>query len=943
MNRFLVVDLETTGNNPDKDKIIQVGAVLIEDNQIKDEYNSYVYTDREIPQFIQEMTGISNKMVETAPSIEQVMAELLPLLDNSIFVAHNADFDLGFIQRVLEETGYLPFSGYVLDTLALSRIILPMAESYKLSNITEELEITLDSPHRADEDSKATADLFIQLMKQLKAMPLIYLQRLQEIIKEKNRDLGVIIDQITTLKINNHQQDEQEYLIVNQLALQYPEENIEESKKNTYSFKDLETIFDKDGLLFKGFSNFELREVQKDMANAVWEAFNDSGHLFVEAGTGTGKSLAYLIPGIFWAKEHDEKVVIATHTINLQEQLFTRDIPLLKEILPFNFQAAVLKGRNNYLCLRKFEQQLSQQKSLNLTPDQTTDLAQILTWVALSKTGDAEEINLSLSGRNIWNQIRSDADSCLNRQCHWFRNCFYHRAKNKAQTADLIITNHSLLLTSLKTEHHILPAYDKLVIDEAHQFTEVASRHLGIEITYYQAVSLLQRFYKDARNGFLVKVINVLLSANDPDKTVIADKIKNKIIPNVLRVEENINSYFSLLHDYLNQLTKKQDIGRKVLRITEKIKSNSDFKKVLQISENIYIDLSEWVNEMETVKQLLANVEEDEELYTDFNGILKDLRDFMHQFSEWNSLDNNNKVYWVETGTTSRKISAYLYAVPIEIGPYIKDFLFDKLDSVVLTSATLSVNGAFNFTIGEFGFEEKSEEVRAISLSSPFDYQKQAAVYIPKDFPSIQEVKEDIYIENMVKKIAETAITFNGRTLVLFTSHQMLKRAYGMIKPMLEPFQIKVLGHGIDSNSRSKLTKRFASNSQTILFGTNSFWEGVDVPGEALSALIIARLPFTPPDNPLFEAKSERLKSLGRNPFMELSVPQAVIRFKQGFGRLIRTKNDQGAVIVFDRRIVESRYGKAFINSLPKTNIVYQPFSNIIEHIENRLKVRQNS
>ncbi len=934
MYRYVVIDVETTGNKPYEDKIIQVGAVLIENNEIKDTYSSLVYTDYLIPEFIQELTRINNQMLKSAPTIDEVMLQLLPLLENSIFVAHNASFDYEFIQLALEEAGYMSFSGLIIDTLQLSKILLPMSQSYKLEIITDELEIMHDNPHNAIDDAKATAILFIKLLDILKDMPLIYLQKLNEIFKKNNQDLSFVLEEFIKEKLNNYETNEDiNFITHSQIVLK---KEIEETITEDIAIDQtqVESMFEINGLLTEKFPDFELRQAQKEMSKEIWNAFLDNIHLMVEAGTGTGKTLAYLIPAIYWSKEQGEKVVISTHTINLQEQLFNKDIPLLKEILPFGFSATILKGRNNYICLRKFEIKLLQFNSIDLSNENLVDITQILTWLTLTNTGDVEEINLSLSGRNLWNELRSDADSCLNRLCPWFKLCYYHRVKQKAQMADIIITNHSLLLTNYKTEHRILPAYNRLIIDEAHQFEGVALKHLGYELNQNQFNYFLLKYYKDAKNGFLISVVNELLSSKNPDQINIANNIKNEMIPLITQINDEAQSYFDLISDYVNLTVKKSDINRKTLRIVDKIVKTNEWEKILGVANNVQIKLTEWLNQMENINQQMNSVGIDENLYADFSGYIKDLKKIIFVFSEWNKANDSNMVYWIESVLRGKKIISYLYAVPIEIGPLIRNSLIDKLDSVIMTSATLSVNDSFSYASKDFGFDSDDEELRKILLPSPFNYKEQAMVYVPNDVPYIQDVSEDKYIEHIARNIADLTLIMDGRTLVLFTSHTMLQKTYRLLKDILASNQIKVLGHGIDSSSRSKLTKNFISNSKTILLGTNSFWEGVDIPGDNLSALVIVRLPFTPPNNPVHEAKEEKLKANQKNSFMELSVPQAVIRFKQGFGRLIRTQKDRGVVVIFDRRIVESRYGKIFINSLPPVNIKYQSFSKILKNIE---------
>jgi len=936
VNRFIIVDLETTGNNPENDSIIQVGAVVLEDFKIKEVFSSFVYSTQEIPEYIQELTGITPNMLKDAPPINEVINKLLPLMEDTVFVAHHVPFDLQFLNKQLEINGYMPFTGIVLDTLDLARILLPMAQSYKLDAVTQELEIRHDNPHRADDDAMATAKLLLHLYELLQEMPLIYLQRLQDLMLKESRDISLFIEEIIVTK--QLRAEDNNYFIMNQLALQpiEIEDGVESSsdKKEQYPF---ESIFNKNGLLKDKFSNFEFREAQQDMAYEVMSSFEQNKHLMVEAGTGTGKSLAYLIPSIYWANKQNEQVVIATHTINLQEQLFQRDIPLLKEILPFEFDATILKGRNNYLCLRKFEQLFHEYQQVE-NKEQLLNIAQMLTWVTVTNTGDIEEINLNSSGYEIWNQVKSDPDTCLNRNCPWFKACFYHRARQKAQNSDIIITNHSLLLTDLKADHRILPAYQRLIVDEAHQFHEVAIKHLGMELNQYQLFSMLQFFYKDAKNGFLVKVMNELFQTQDPDKFTIANKIQNHIIPIISKVDANVQHYFTLLGEFVAKKVRQQEPERKVLRIVDDTKQLDEWKAIQHQAENVFIEMTEWANLMEETHRKMKELELEESMVLEYGGQTKEIKDMLYTFSELNNCSDPNMVYWVESEHRGKRYVSYLFASPIEIGPYIKEFLFDKKDTIVLTSATLSVNENFNFIRHEFGFSKDNTELNTLQLDSPFDYKKQSLVFIPKDIPNIQDVSEDVYIDDLSKKIAEMAITLNGKMLVLFTSYRMLTKTHSLLNKILLPFNIKVLGHGVDSNSRSKLTKRFMNNQASILLGTNSFWEGVDIPGEALSALVIVRLPFTPPNNPINEAKTERLKKQGKNPFMEMSVPQAVIRFKQGFGRLIRTQRDKGIVVIFDRRVVESRYGKAFIRSLPPVNVKYQPFEYIIKLLDGWLK-----
>ena len=933
MNRFIVIDLETTGNRPHKDSITEVGAVLIENREIKNVYSSFVYTDQTIPEYIQELTGITNELIEDAPGLDQVITELLPMLEGAVFVAHNANFDLGFIQQALDELGYSAFKGPVIDTLDLSRILFPMNQSYKLGEMTQELEIEHENPHRAVDDALATAKLFLQLMSQLDSMPYVYLQRLQQVVKSATPDLALFVDDFIEKKVTHSVQDEP-FMVYQQIALQKIDDEELESAPEYKNDLEFEDMFQKDGFLSERFPDFEIRPAQQEMSIDVMDAFANQKHLMIEAGTGTGKSLAYLLPSIFWAKEHVENVIVSTHTINLQEQLYQRDIPLLKQILPFDFKASILKGRAHYLCLRKFEQNLVTPQG-ERSKEHTINLSQILTWVALTSTGDVEELNLTVNQLEFWNEVKSDAETCLNRSCPWFRVCFYHRAKQNAQSADLILTNHSLLLTDLQSENRILPNYKKLVIDEAHHFEDVASKHLGFELTQYSVFKYFQRLYRDAKHGLLVQIMNECFLSQDLDQFAISNRIQNDLLPLIVEIEQTFQGYFAQVGQFVDRLTSKHEIGRKTVRITDQVKQHKDWAILYELYGNLYVQLTELDNLFEEMIRKLKDVQLEESLMVDLKGARQDLKEMIYSLSEWSEAKNTNMVFWVETEERGKRLVSYLYASPVEVGPYIKEFLFDQKESIILTSATLTVNGSFTYSSEKFGFSANDPELRKKTLTSPFQYRKQAYLTVPNDFPSIQEVGEKEFIKQLSGKLEQLTIQMNGKTLILFTSHQMLQEVHDHLKKELEPHGIKVLGHGIDSSSRTKLVKQFQSTHRpAVLLGTSSFWEGVDIPGDSLSALVIVRLPFTPPNHPVYEAKTEKLREAGRNPFMELAVPQAVIRFKQGFGRLIRTQRDRGAVIVFDRRIMEARYGKYFIRSLPNIHVRYEAFPQILKDLK---------
>jgi len=940
LNKYLVIDFETTGNKPkDGDRIIQVGAVLIENGQIVDRYSTLVNPEMMISPFIESLTGITNEMVKNAPMIDDILPDLLKLTDDVVLVGHNIYFDLSFLQNAFVEGGYFPFSGLVLDTVEMSRLLLPSQDGYRLADLSSELDIPLDRPHRADEDAEATAMIFLHLLQKLKKLPLLTIQRLKELSRSYQSDVYELLKWVEKEKLL-HPGEELEADVYRQICLRAPKP--ETSKGENSSIPEDFHLFMDDlskggGLLEKHVSGFEWRPSQLTMMKQVYDSFQEGKHLVIEAGTGTGKSLAYLIPAAFWANESGEKVVISTHTIQLQEQLYHRDFPLLKKIFKEGINDPVLlKGRNHYLCLRKYEHSLQEH---NENYDFQLSKGQILVWLTETETGDVEEINLPSGGQYYWKQIQSDAMSCLNRHCPWFSRCFYHNARRKAQQAELIITNHSLLFTDIQAEHRILPSYRYAVIDEAHHFDDVASRHLGHILSSYQVDYTFQTFVSDKGSGLLDDIEQVLSKEMTIPSSVA--EILGNLPLDVRQCRDAWRELFHILQQWTLQRGKEgEEAGHTFYRYQKKDLQTATGKGILAAAQNCL----EWTVPLgKKLEQLVQQIQTQKEamsltlrgLVSDLNGIIQDLLSYMELLHSMLLSVDEEKVYWVELDRRGFRKGVYLNQAPLDVSTLIRNLFFENKESVVLTSATMSVNDSFHYALERLGIEDLYEDhlVETSLLPSPFNFPEQALLCVPAEIPSIKEASEKEFILSLSQSLKKVALITGGKMLVLFTSYAMLKNTYTLLKEELSDLGFNVLGHGIDSHSRSKLTRRFRSTNKSILLGTSSFWEGVDIPGEDLSCLAIVRLPFVPPNHPLLEARTLKMKEERKNPFIQLSVPQAVIRFKQGFGRLVRTMNDKGVVLVYDRRIVDTSYGKIFINSLPKTPILVKPTSEILPEI----------
>lgn len=943
--KFAVIDFETTGSGS-TDEIIQVGLVIIDEFEIIERYSSLIKPTVTIPTFITQLTGIDVGMVEDAPSIDDVIPEIQRRIYDCTLVAHQASFDLGFLQRALDLCGYSPFSGRVLDTMDVLPIAFPTLPGYSLSVVANALNIEHERPHQADSDAEVTALVWLRCIQKLLQLPLLTLQRVAELFAGDFSDTKWLLEELLRIKELSVHQDDDSYRYYRQFALSIDDWGTEDLIRDPETFNQLtSTTFDsfyeeiKQSLRNK-FEQYEERDAQDQMLQQVNASFEDDYHLMIEAGTGTGKSLGYLIPALYYAMKQEKKVIVSTHTINLQEQIRNRDIPLLHDIFPIPFKASLLKGRSHYLCLRKFEQKITTQDFEPLK-DERVSAAQMVVWLGETKQGDDEELYFGNRGSEFWHSVSSDADSCLNRACPWFKKCFYHRARHDAGEADVVITNHSLLFTDVKAESRILPTYKDLVIDEAHHFEDVASKHLGFELSYSMFNQVITRLYKDAKTGQLPTLRFRLSRLTDEwaEKAIpFIKKIDDLYIP-ILETKQSFDELTTMLFAALQamQPADSGEFGQLVYRI--KADSLPVFwDDLMVIEENIYLLLGGVIKQVERLVNTFKEQEDEQALVaaaTDLSGTLKDMqriRDHLHFFVQ---RTDPNFVYWLEASITYKAKSIQFVGVPIDVSPMLREHFFNVKDSVIMTSATLSVDKKFDYTCEQFGLDPINDHVRTVMLPSPFQYRRQALVVIPRDFPTLKGASGDAYfIACLIQSVRDVAIQTKGRMLVLFTSNRMLRQVHPELKEQLHPYGIQVLGQGVDSNNRSKLVKLFQDQPQSVLLGTSSFWEGVDIPGDALTALVIVRLPFQPPTHPVVEAKSEYLKQNGKNPFLKLSIPQAVIRFKQGFGRLVRTARDRGIVIVYDTRILDSYYGKYFLYSLPGPKIEHLKSENLVSRIK---------
>lgn len=925
MNKFVVVDLETTGNSPKKgDRIIQFAAVVIENGNIVRSFHTFLNPNVEIPTFISELTNITDDMVRSSPQFYEIADEVESLLRDSCFVAHNVYFDLAFLQAELEACGRKKFSGPVIDTVELTKILMPTLDSYKLSDIAFSVGFNHSRPHRADSDAKVTAQLFLNLLKKMNQLPFETIQNLEKLSKGLKSDLSLLLQQVLQQKnpydrLNPNLVKKRNLIIRKDVEDGIINPNIEHSLKYPFNHEE------KRDILKKGFTHYEERHNQLEMMNEVWNSLVNEKISFIEAGAGLGKTIGYLIPAAYFSEIERKKVVISVSTIQLQHQIMENEIPRLLKMIPFTIVVAMLKGRQNYLSLWKFEKLLFEK---NEHYDETITKMQILVWLTETLTGDVDELNLSSGGKTFWRKVCSEID--INQTINpWKSMEFYYRAKEKAKNANIIITNHHFLLADTVNREQLLPPYDYLIIDEAHHFENAGTNFFGHRFEYNHIRFLISRFGTLDSDYLLSKIKRILLKHST---SIQEEDISDK---QLLQFAEEADELFRICSNIVQKYScTETQAGKLSMYLKEYNKTNSSIlyscERVYDCWKRVSETFDEWNDLLEELYSQLKDFEKvivDEWfLYVhDFIGLGDALKDFIQ-------LNSTQRIHSIETDVRSTLNQTSLNSHYLFPGQALYNYLFSKKKSIIFTSATMTVNHDFRFFKEQIGLLKVNASEK--QYPSPFDYENQTKVFILNDLPDVTEVDMDDYSEAISSHITSITEATKGRLVILFTSYEMMKKTYFLIKDsqLLEDYVL--LAQGISGGSQHRLMKHFQQFNKAVLFGTGSFWEGMDIPGEALSALIIVRLPFSSPQEPVNEARSQAIRRQGKNPFYEYSLPEAILRFKQGFGRIIRTDHDKGCFIVFDKRILTNRYGKKFIQSIPVKQLHVKNIDEVCYEIE---------
>jgi len=908
MKSIISLDIETTGLEESRDAIIEIAAVKFNGRRVEGEFNTLVNPGKPIPDFITGLTGIDNGMVQSAPRLRDVAHELAAFVGDSPILGHNVKFDIGFLRKA----GMFPHH-QTIDTYELAAVLMPTASRYNLGSLGQQLNIPLPATHRALDDARVTHACYVRLLDMARELPLETLEEIVELGNFAAWDAGWVFEQALQTRdkkaVNRETGKKLKTPRLSDSAVKnFPP--IERTEEPTpLDPEEVAAVLEHGGPFSQYFEAYEQRPQQVDMLRAVANALSNGQHLLVEAGTGTGKSMAYLVPAAMFAVQNNTRVVVSTNTINLQDQLIKKDIPDLQAALNLDVRAAILKGRVNYLCPRRFDYMRAH------GPKDATEmrvLSKIIVWQLDNDSGDRNEINLTgPTEREVWSRLSAEDDACTTATClgRMGGKCVFHRAKQAALGAHLLVVNHALLLSDVSANGKVLPEYDYVIVDEAHHVENAVTGALSFRMTQGDLERMLKELGGTSA-GLLGRMLTETHGAMRPsDFGLMQQKIK-RATDQAFRAEQLAKEFFNVLGNFIAVQRSGQPISPYTwqMRITRDARGLPGWEDVEEM----------WSQTSETLGLLLKTLEEIYkslgELYADghenVEDAMGDLSSLMRRMTESESAatglmnkPSNELIYWLEANPRGEKLA--LNAAPLKVGPLVQKHLWHEKAAVIMASATLTTNGEFRYLKNTLS----ADEADSMSLGSPFDYESSALLYVANDIP---EPNAHGYQQLLDRAIIATAKATGGRMLVLFTSYAALKKTAQAITGPLAREDIFVFEQG-EGASPNALLESFKTTDRAVLLGTRSFWEGVDVPGDSLSVVVITKLPFGVPSDPIIAARSE----LYEDSFNEYYLPESILKFRQGFGRLIRTASDRGVVAIFDRRVLTKQYGKLFLASLP--------------------------
>ncbi|HZT07940.1 MAG TPA: helicase C-terminal domain-containing protein [Chloroflexota bacterium] len=931
---YVALDLELIEPNSPRSRVIEIAAVRFTERAVLEEWSTLVNPSASLPYTIRQLTGIDDRELTAAPSLDSIAERLRAFVGRTSIVGQSVEIDVAHLARQ-----GIALDAPILDTFELASLLLPGLPSYELTAIARALGLPSGGAHRALADAHRAREVFLALLDRIRSLDieiLMHIDRLTLGFDWAYRDLFVEAGrerrrQLVSSALSGDILNPVDLGLSRLLA---PPTTREEpltphARRRRVDPEVLAAEMSAGGRVARTLAGYEERPEQLAMLRAVAHAFNEEKHLITEAGTGTGKSLAYLLPALAYASANNDRVVVSTNTINLQDQLSEKDAPGLLSAMDYRARVAVLKGRANYLCLQRW---LSLLRSEAVSRVEAGLLVKTLLWITQTETGDRGELRLTPDEEVAWGRICSQSESCSSLTCRYHRDgvCFISRARRAAEASHVVIVNHALLLSDLTTNSRVVPDHTRLVIDEAHHLEDEATRQLGFSIYPRTCSAPLEALIPASGRdgvGHLDAAMALLRSGGlAPKRLQQLDEATTDIRAHAVAALGFVSQLFEATRDFLTSAGSQWEPVRTIRLTPVSRRGNgwdaievacdglcAHFDAIEVALEPILEDLSDAAKEgSQAVSDVLAELLA---IRSQMDAVVPQLRAIVTRPAP-------DTVCWLtqpqaQGGTDSGGAQSAgppsLNLAPLDVAPQLRAAFLDSKSTTIFTSATLTTEGSFEFIRERLG----AAEVEELALGSPFDYQRAAMLIVPDDVP---EPNQPGYARKCADVVADVAEALGGKTMALFTSHAQLRTTHDAIRDRIDRAQIALMGQGVDG-SRTRLLQRFKATERALLLGTASFWEGVDVVGEALSALIIARLPFAVPTDPVFAARSE----LFDDPFRQFALPHAILRFKQGFGRLIRSATDRGVVVVLDRRVLSKSYGQAFLSSLPTCTIRRAP------------------
>ncbi len=913
MPTYVAIDLETTGTDPKRNDIMEIGAVRFDEHGASETFQSFVRPAEPIPYRIRLLTNIEQADVDNAPMFDDVREALVRFVGDAPIIGQNVAFDLAFLERKS-----VRFSGPVYDTAELGHTLLWDARQHSLQSMAQYFAIDFPVRHRALADALATRDVFLSLRgRALELLPAV-LAEVARIASASPWSLRGLLADLTTERAR-------------EIAASAGMGNGKASRDTWPAMVAVETaqpvpaaeavaLLRSAGARPGLMEAFEQRPQQEEMAGAVASALSDGQHLLVEAGTGTGKSLAYLIPAALYAMRNETRIIISTNTIALQQQLMDKDVPALRAMLGEEgerLRVAQLKGRANYLCLRRFT---ALRHGGPFTVEEARLLARLSVWLPYTETGDRAELNLTMAEDGAWARVAAN-ESCGS-ACVGLTGapCFLARQRRRAERAHLLVVNHALLLSDIVSGGHVLADYDHLIIDEAHHLEDEATSQFGFAASQTQVLDYLDRLHGAGRANVgitgLSAALRVVTRAAQGEALGVGamgavSEGADDLVRTTGEARTRVNEFYSVLRAFVeNHAASSGDYETRLL-LSSGGRRQPAWSEVEMGWDNVALVFKDTLAVVERLRMALADageslaldaltlVEECAGLHVEGSRLLDGIGAIVGR-------EDHDRISWL---TAPQNGSLVLNSAPLHVGDILRDALFMAKRSIVLTGATLTAGDGFAYIRERLGIDD----ARDLELGSPFDYRRSALLLLPRE---MKEPGQPGYQKAVEEAVLELVRASQGRALVLLTSHSAVRQTASAIRGPLEAEQILVQAHGVDGSPR-QLIQTLREHPRCVLLGTSSFWEGVDVVGESLSLLIIAKLPFHVPTEPVFAARSQ----LFDDPFKEYALPGALIRFRQGIGRLIRSRTDCGVLVVLDRRIRSKSYGQAFIDALPDCRV----------------------